>query len=229
MLREGIALGREDHPSPVQLSEAAAHTEPRLAKGDAAPSSSDGSSPVPNEIDGVNTDGRPRLDWKGHYQNDAQHEIRKDALFVALVLLATFITLVLTWRGFTFDVLAFQCGSCSREKFDRYAYFFLGGLLGGTLFGVKYLYKVVARGFWNIDRRLWRLFSPFLSAGLALVVGAFIDSGVLGLTIKVGSGAAYLSYGFITGYFADRAIDKLQEVAETVFGAPGRRDPPKGK
>ena len=111
----------------------------------------------------------------------------------------------------------------------RIRYFFLGGFLGGVLFAVKYLYKVVARQYWNMDRRLWRLFSPFLSGGLALVVGALIDSGVLGLTVKVASGAAYLSYGFITGYFADRAIDKMQEVAETVFGAPGRKDAPKAK
>lgn len=186
-------------------------------------------SPIPNEVDGVNTDGRSRLEWRSKYERNAVCEIRLDAAYVACSLLLALLAVFLTWRGLAFEWLTDGCKSCSRSTFSRYAYFFLGGYFGGVLFGVKYLYMVVARGYWNLDRRLWRLFSPFLSGGLALVVGALIDSGVLGLTIKVASGAAYFSYGFITGYFADRAVDKMKEVAETIFGAPGRKDPPKAK
>jgi hypothetical protein len=184
---------------------------------------------LPNEIDGVNTDGRPQLDWKSKYEASAVSKIRFDAFYIALLLIIALSAIFLTWRGTTYTLMAYGCDTCSRLTFNKYAYFFLGGFLGGVLFAVKYLYKVVARHYWNMDRRLWRVFSPFLSGGLALVVGALIDSGVFGLTIKVASGAAYLSYGFITGYFADRAIDKMQEVAETVFGAPGRKDAPKAK
>jgi hypothetical protein len=184
---------------------------------------------IPNEIDGVNTDGRRYLDWKSKYQPEAIRHIRLDAAYIGFHLAANLVVIFLVWSGIAFDGLTHTCPTCSRHTFNEYAYFFFGGHLGGVLFGVKYLYKVVARGYWNIDRRLWRYFSPFLSAGLALVVGALIASGVLGLTAKVASGAAFFSYGFITGYFADRAIDKLQEVAETVFGAPGRKDPPKPK
>lgn len=178
----------------------------------------------PNEVDGVNTDGRPRHDWMTKYQDGAPKLIRQDAWYVAILLGLALVSIFLTWRGTTFLVLTDGCTSCNEVVFKKYSYFFLGGFLGGVLFAIKYLYKVVARGYWNVDRRLWRIFSPFLSGGLALVVGAMIDSGVLGLTTKIASGAAYFSYGFITGYFADRAIDKMQEVAETVFGAPGRKD-----
>ena len=184
---------------------------------------------LPNEIDGVNTDGRAQLDWRSKYDADAVSQIRFDATYIAILLLLALSSIFLTWRGTAHALMASGCASCSAATFNKYSYFFLGGFLGGVLFAVKYLYKVVARQYWNMDRRLWRLFSPFLSGGLALVVGALIDSGVLGLTVKVASGAAYLSYGFITGYFADRAIDKMQEVAETVFGAPGRKDAPKAK
>lgn len=182
---------------------------------------------IPNEVDGVNTDGRRYLDWKSKYEPDAIKYIRLDAAYIAFHLAASLVAIFLAWSGIAFDFLAHACAACSRHTFSEYAYFFLGGHLGGVLFGVKYLYKVVARGYWNMDRRLWRFFSPFLSGGLALVVGTLLASGVLGLTAKVATGAAFFSYGFITGYFADRAIDKLQEVAETVFGAPGRKDPPK--
>lgn len=178
----------------------------------------------PNEVDGVNTDGRLRHDWMTKYEGAAQELIRQDAWYVAILLGLALALIFLTWRGTTFLVLTDGCASCNEVAFKKYSYFFLGGFLGGVLFAIKYLYKVVARGYWNVDRRLWRIFSPFLSGSLALVVGALIDSGVLGLTTKIASGAAYFSYGFITGYFADRAIDKMQEVAETVFGAPGRKD-----
>ena len=50
----------------------------------------------------------------------------------------------------------------------------------------------------------------------------------LGADIKQFLGVAAVVFPlFIAGYFADRAIDKMQEVAETVFGAPGRKDPVK--
>ncbi len=179
---------------------------------------------APNEVDGVNTDGRDRHDWMTKYQGDAPKLIRQDAWYVAILLGLTLGMIFLTWRGTAFLWLTDGCAACSQVVFKKYSYFFLGGFLGGVLFSIKYLYKVVARGYWNVDRRLWRIFSPFLSGGLALVVGALIDSGVLGLTTKIATGAAYFSYGFITGYFADRAIDKMQEVAETIFGAPGRKD-----
>lgn len=168
----------------------------------------------------LNTDERDRFEWESRYPQKAKIAIRLDAVFVAAVLAITLASVLLTWRGTAFQWLAGDCTSCSRSTLERYAYFYLGGQLGGTLFGIKYLYNVVARGWWNIDRRLWRLFSPFLSGGLALAVGALIDSGVLGLTTKATSGAAYLSLGFITGYFADSALRKMKEVADTVFGSP---------
>lgn len=179
---------------------------------------------VPNEVDGVNTDGRRALDWKSKYEPNAILHIRLDAAYITASAAAVMIAILLTWTGTLFDALTCGCDNCSRSTFDKYAYYLLGGYLGGVLFGIKYLYKVVARSRWHLDRRLWRLLSPLLSAGLALVVGALIESGVLGLTSRVNSGAAYLSYGFLVGYFADRAIDKMHEVAETIFGAPGRKD-----
>jgi hypothetical protein len=172
------------------------------------------------EDEHLNTDERDKGEWDSRYPPKAQRAIRVDAAYVAAVFGLTLVAVLLTWRGSAFQWLAGDCEDCSRATFDRYAYFYLGGQLGGTLFGVKYLYNVVARGWWNIDRRLWRLFSPFLSAGLALAVGALIDSGVFGLTTKASSGASYFSLGFVAGYFADSALRKMKEIADTVFGSP---------
>ncbi len=179
-----------------------------------------GSAHPAAEQDHLNTDERSNGDWQSRYPKRAQWHIRFDAFYVAAVLALTLVAVLLTWRGSLFSMLADGCTTCSKETFNRYAFFYLGGQLGGTLFGVKYLYNVVARGWWNVDRRLWRVFSPFLSAGLALAVGALIDSGVLGLTLKATTGSAYFSMGFVAGYFADSALRKMKEIADTVFGSP---------
>ena len=172
------------------------------------------------EGDHLNTDDRPQGKWESRYPSAAKKGIRLDGAYVGILLVLTLAAILLTWKGTIFWLVASDCTSCSPATFKRYAYFYLGGQLGGTLFGVKYLYNVVARGWWNIDRRLWRLFSPFLSGGLAFSVAALTDSGVLGLSTKAQSGAAFFSLGFITGYFADSALRKMKEIADTVFGSP---------
>lgn len=174
----------------------------------------------------LNADEREKWDWKSRWDPNANCHIRNDAFYMALVFLLTLIALLLTWRGTMFDWLAFGCSSCIRSRFDQFAYFFLGGMLGGTLFGIKYLYKVVARGYWNIDRRLWRIFSPFLSGALALAIGSLVESGIFGLAIKSPTPPFYFSLGFISGYFADNALAKMQEIARTMFGATEQHKPP---
>lgn len=168
----------------------------------------------------INTDNRDIGDWKSKYNNDARHEIRIDAIYVGSIFILTLLALVLAWKGSIYNFLADGCTDCSPEKFNQYAFFFLGGVLGGTMFGLKYLYQVVARGLWNIDRRLWRIFSPFLSGGAAVAIGGLLDSGLLGLSIKSSTTSFYFSMGFISGYFADKALGKMQEIADTVFGSP---------
>lgn len=177
--------------------------------------------------DHLNTDDRGLYVWESGYPEPARKEIRFDAWIVGTVMAVTLVLLLLTWRGDLYGWLAVGCETCQRSQFDRYAYFYLGGQLGGILFGVKYLYKVVARGRWSVDRRLWRFFSPFLSGGLALAIAALTESGVLGLTTRSSGGSAFFSIGFIAGYFADNALAKMQEIAETVFGSPEHRKPPK--
>tara|TARA_B100001059_G_C17762097_1_gene543460 strand:+ start:51 stop:716 length:666 start_codon:yes stop_codon:yes gene_type:complete len=170
----------------------------------------------------VNDDHRVEGDWESRWNKAARVGIRIDAAYVGIVFFLTLVMLLLTWRGTTYELLAYGCTSCSPIKFNQYAFFFIGGVLGGTMFGLKYLYKVVARGYWNIDRRLWRIFSPFLAGGSALAIGGLLDSGMLGLSIKSSSTSFYFSLGFISGYFADSALAKMQEIADTVFGSSAR-------
>jgi hypothetical protein len=91
-------------------------------------------------------------------------------------------------------------------------------MLGSVLFGGKFLYHVVARGYWHQDRRLWRVLSPILSASLAFIVAAVIESGMLGLAFRTGTHASCVALGFLSGYFADKALAKMTEIADVVFG-----------
>lgn len=172
----------------------------------------------------INDDGRELGKWESRYPEVALKKIRTDAIVVSVAFCISLIGTVMTWRGDVLQLASYNCYQCNVGSLNQYSYVFFAGLLGGSLYGIKYLYKVVARGYWNIDRRLWRLFSPPLAAGLALGTGAFVQAGVFGFSLgESTSGASYFALGFITGYFADRAIGKMQEIAETVFGDPHRQ------
>lgn len=216
------ALGANDSTATAAPGEAVAPSTHQLPRAEVE----SGLIAHDADFEHLNTDDRTRGDWRGRYPKEAHREIWFEARVVGGLLFITLASLLLVWRGSAFDFLAGDCTDCSRMSFDRYAYFYLGGQLGGILFGVKYLYKVVARGYWNLDRRLWRFFSPFLSGGLAVAVGALMDAGVLGLTTKASTGSSFFALGFVAGYFADSALAKMQEIAETIFGPPGRSKPP---
>jgi len=171
----------------------------------------------------LNSDGRERHSWQTQWPPEARKKIRVEAFYMGIVFVLGMLLLVLTWRGHLYSIFVpANCEGCGQYRFNLFAYLFVGGMFGGTLFGIKYLYKVVARGYWNEDRVLWRVFSPFLAGGLAVGIGAMLESGLLGVAPKVPSGTYFFSIGFITGYFADRALGKMQEIATTIFGTPGQ-------
>ncbi|MBB3260371.1 hypothetical protein F4827_005274 [Paraburkholderia bannensis] len=177
---------------------------------------------IPSVIPHDEADGRPIDDWKSRYPHEARVQIRWEAAAVAAISIGSLAMIFLVWTGLIPKWTGWTV--CSRPAFSRYGYFFFGGVLGGTLFGIKYLYHVVARGFWNQDRCLWRVLSPLLAGSLAFVVGALTDAGFLGLTISASKAPAYVSLGFITGYFGDKALAKMTEMADVIFGT---RDAPK--
>jgi hypothetical protein len=180
------------------------------------------------------TDGRRPGDWMTRYkardsQNDgqAQSAIRFEAIYLACLLYVVPLALFIIWHGYAQHWLRIDVRSY--PLFKRYAYAWLGGLLGGTLFDIKWLYHSVAKDMWNLDRRLWRLFAPHLSAGLAFAVVGLISSGILQIFDQqaIGSPPVALTMGFLVGYFSDSATAKLTELAETLFGKTRQTEPKK--
>jgi hypothetical protein len=187
------------------------------AAGDAS-AAGDSTDPakIPEVIPHDEADGRTRQDWRSHYPTEARKQIRLEASVVAAISIGSLVMVFMVWSGLIAKWAG--CSACARPVFARYGYFFCGGVLGGTLFGIKFLYHVVAKGFWHQDRCLWRVLSPLLAGSLAFIVGALTDAGFLGLTISASKAPAFLSLGFITGYFGDKALAKMTEMADVIFG-----------
>lgn len=175
---------------------------------------------VQEESEQLNTDGRKANEWRSKYPKEACDEIRKESIYVGAVFVLCLAGIFLTWRGSLASWASTGCLDCSAATFNQFSYLFFAGLLGGSLFGIKYLYKVVARGRWHLDRRIWRIFSPWISGGLALAIGALMDAGIFGMASTEAKASSYFSVGFIAGYFADSALAKMQEIANTIFGKP---------
>ncbi|MBI5938279.1 MAG: hypothetical protein HY850_10570 [Betaproteobacteria bacterium] len=168
------------------------------------------------------TDGREINDWKSRYPQEAKSQIRHEAWYIFVIFAASLVLILLTWQ----DVLA-QILSVSQENnsiLQRYAYYCFAGLLGATVYSMKYLYRVVARGWWHEDRKLWRYMSPFIGLALSFIIGCLIESKFVPLGTK-SSAAAIIGVGFLVGYFADQAIGKLHDIADVIFGPTGTKRP----
>lgn len=171
------------------------------------------------------TDGHKPGDWRSKYDDpDAWRIIWLEALYLAILLIVIPIFMLLFWIEYPKHWLELP-----NQKYDpilKYGLAWLSGTLGGTLFDAKWLYRSVARQLWHIDRRLWRLFIPHISGGLAFAVVALISSGMISVFDREVAESKSLIVGvsFLVGYFSDSAIAKLTEIAETIFGVSRTRE-----
>ena len=173
------------------------------------------------------TDGKERFEWKTGYADQAVKEIRLESLYLYFLLMLSHFLLFANWKGWIcilFDVQPEY--ACTLKK---YVYYAGSGLLGGVAFGIKYFYRVVARGYWHQDRRLWRMMSPFLGMTIALIIGTMIEASLFNSTKRIFSNAGYISIGFLTGYFADLAVGKMYEIATVIFGRSATEKTEDGK
>lgn len=187
---------------------------PEIKKAEKDQNTSDNGEP------NVNTDGRDLYHWESGYPPPARDEIRLEAIYISLIFLIALIGLLFTWSDLFWEIMGIE--EVAYKSLTEIGIYFFSGLLGGTVFGIKYFYRVVARGYWSQDRRYWRLFSPWISACIALIVGCMVLSGYLNAT-KTPSDSVGVCVGFIAGYFADEAVGKMSEVAVALFGTNSAR------
>ena len=169
------------------------------------------------------TDGRSLLDWKSKYPKEAWRIIWIEAVYLFILLILPPILMLLFWLE-----LPNRWFKLTDEKYRTvvtYTLAWFGGVLGGTLFDIKWLYHAVARQVWHLDRRLWRILTPHISGGLAFAMVALISSGLPVFDREATqSRALVVGMAILVGYFSDSAVAKLSEIAETLFGASRGRE-----
>lgn len=166
------------------------------------------------------TDSREHYDWKSKYPVDAQKKIKCEAWYLVAFLLGSLALIFLTWRDMIAPLV--QVPTESYPLFKKYCYYSFSALLGGTTFATKYLYRVVGRGWWHEDRRLWRFLSPFVALSLGFAFGTLVDGNFMSVAGHSHS-PSIIAFGFLIGYFADDASGKLHELASVLFGHTARK------
>lgn len=163
-------------------------------------------------------DGRSLFQWQSKWPKEARRPIRAEAAYVVGVFSLALGLIYWTWAGTLSKPLSLD--RQQYEVFSRYSYAFSGGLLGGTLFDLKWLYHTVARGSWHLDRRYWRLFTPWLSAGLAFALILLANSGLVPLLDQreIRRSPATLGVAFLVGYFSDNTIAAMARLSDRLFG-----------
>lgn len=155
-------------------------------------------------------DGRKKGDYKTRYTDKkCQFKIKRDAIYISVLLFLALLSILLNFLE-VFEIILKLEGD-KKIIFHKAMYCVTAGLLGGSTFGMKYFYRVVARGLWNEDRVYWRLFSPFIAVSLSVVMAAIMVKDVFS------SSALAVSVGFLTGYFSDEAVSKMYDVACVLF------------
>lgn len=161
------------------------------------------------------TDGRKQYQPLTRYPIEVKNQIHIEAAFLFIAFVVSLGFLFAIWKGWINLLCPLSVGETLTLK--KYGYYSSSGMLGGIVFGMKYFYRAVARGFWHQDRMYWRFMSPFIAMAVALIVGAMIDASIMSAQRPVVN-PAIVSIGFLAGYYADEAVGKMYEIATAVFG-----------
>ena len=171
------------------------------------------------------TDGREPLDWKSRYTDkQARLWIILETIYLLIFLFAVPIIIFLLWtRKPNFIMLL---NEIDYKIFVKYGFAWLGGVLGGTLYCIKWLYHSIAKSIWHLDRRIWRFLTPHLSGAIGFTFMVIINSNIIRIfdSNSFNSPWVFFSIGFIIGYFSDSATAKLAELARILFGISERHN-----
>jgi len=171
----------------------------------------------------VDNDGRDFFSPQSRWPEAVRKQQRNEAIYIVVLLLISL--LVLSGLGL---INVYQSSSECTKLFGldwpniafKYGLLGAGGLLGGTVYGAKWLYHAVAKGLWHEDRRLWRFMQPWISLGTTVGIWSLIDSGFFKTAAP--QDVSMLGIGFVVGYLSDQFLAKMKEVTNVLFGSTER-------
>lgn len=151
-----------------------------------------------------------RSDPRSKYPNEVISQQRLEAIILTVALVTTV--------GLTFYLWQF-----STSWWCLVVLAALAGVIAGLLHSLKWFYRTVGDGEWEKDRVWWRYLNPLVCGVMGLsiyiVLRSGIEKGVTGGQEK--DALVAYSVGFLTGLFADNAMNKLRDIAHVLFGATG--------
>jgi hypothetical protein len=174
-------------------------------------------------------DGRPLGDWRTVYTGTHWQICIEWAYLIVLLFLfsAGF------WKALSCVIASGvhrTCDLCShlaicdssQAPLIIVLFFFISGVLGGTLFAMKWLYHTVARKKWHCDRIIWRMCVPLMAGVLAVYV-SFIFARTFGIhftaaDLDMPTIAQLSGFSFLVGIFADGVLAMLERLASHIFG-----------
>jgi len=162
------------------------------------------------KLGGLPTDGRRKGDYKTKYPPEIIKKQWCEAIYIFVLMLFAFVFML-----FAFLDIPLKSFNLQPDKYNvaiKTIYCMAGGLLGGATFDMKCLYRAISSRMWNEDRAFWRIFSPFVSISLALIICAIFSDKIISST-----GFFAVSLGFFSGYFSDEAVGKMYDVALVIF------------
>lgn len=168
-----------------------------------------------HEMMAINKDGRSPYEWDTKYPPEAIKMIIQDTVYVSIIFLSALGASFICASGVLATDWQLNESTC---KYLQYAF---PGLLGGITFGMKYLYRTVARGYWHRDRRVWRVLSPWIALSVSFAIGIMVEAGLFSSStgeLPTYVEAKRVGIGFLSGYFADQAVGKMCDLADVLFG-----------
>jgi hypothetical protein len=185
------------------------------APAEAAPDDAPSSVPMPVE----DTDGRALWKPRSKYEEKYRRQQTREAIYISALLVLSISLIGAAALGAVEWVFSWlRPGTPVPGHLRGCVLLASAGFLGGTVYGAKWLYHAVAKGLWHEDRALWRYLTPWISLGVTVGVGAFIYSNTVGKSGAPASGSSLVGTGFLIGYFSDKALAKMKDVAEVLFG-----------
>lgn len=144
--------------------------------------------------------------------------MRTELAYLVILLAACAVVLFLLGTGKVNKPLVLN--STESRHLTLYGSAWIGGVLGGCVFSIKWLYHSIARGKWHLDRRPWRFLTPLMSGALAFATMTLLISGVIPIfnTTITGSQAGVTGVSFIIGYFSDNTVAALAAAADRILG-----------
>ena len=151
---------------------------------------------------------------KSKYEQEVVSQQSLEAIILTVSLLAAI--------GLTFYLWQF-----SASQWCLFVLSGLAGIIAGLLHSMKWFYRTVGDGEWELDRRWWRYLNPLVCGVMGLSIYIVFRAQLKGtenqgpsLTSNKDPLYAY-SVGFLTGLFADNAMTKLRDIAHVLFGSAG--------